>query len=139
MHDAGYRVTIVGHSLGAGAASLLAVALRGRGLQRVRCYAFANPNCAGIQLCSSCADYVTSVVFRDDIVTRVSPEALAGLQRQLLDFDMDGALQKVLRRPLKTALAQLPTASRSSHRLMARFLRNRLVVVTRRPAGSSLP
>ena len=94
MHNGGYRITVVGHSLGAGAAALFAVALKGRGLERVRCYAFATPNCAGVQLCSSCADYVTSVVFRDDIVARVSPEALAALQRQLLDLDLNAALEK---------------------------------------------
>ena len=41
-------------------------------------------------------DYVTSVVFRDDIVTRFSPEAIILLHDELQDFDLDAALKKVL-------------------------------------------
>jgi len=42
-----------------------------------------------------CEEYVTSIVFRDDIIARFSPEALAGLHKQLLDLDLAAALQKV--------------------------------------------
>lgn len=95
MHEAGFRLTLVGHSLGAGAAVLLSVMFREAGIERLRCYAFAPPNCVDARLSAGCAGHVTSVVFRDDIVARFSPEALRGLMEQLLDFDLDEALEKV--------------------------------------------
>lgn len=97
MVEAGYRITIVGHSLGAGAASILALKYKQEGIQQVVCYAFATPNCVDLALAEQCAEeeLVTSVVFRDDIVARFSPEAVAGLLQELKDFNLDQALQDV--------------------------------------------
>ena len=97
MVEAGYRITIVGHSLGAGAASILALKYKQEGIKEVVCYAFATPNCVDLALAEQCAEeeLVTSVVFRDDIVARFSPEAVAGLLQELKDFNLDQALQDV--------------------------------------------
>jgi hypothetical protein len=95
MGEAGYSIMLVGHSLGAGAAALMAMMYKRGGISHLSCYAFATPNCVSLSLAEGCDDYVTSVVFRDDIIARFSPEALAGLHRQLLDFDLATALQKV--------------------------------------------
>ena len=65
-----YRLTLIGHSLGAGAAALLAMMLQARGITNVHCYAFAPPMCCEPDLAAKCSDYVTSVVFRDDIIAR---------------------------------------------------------------------
>ena len=65
-----YQLTLVGHSLGAGAASLLAMMLRANGITNLRCYAFAPPMCCEPDLASSCSDFVTSIVYRDDIISR---------------------------------------------------------------------
>ncbi len=65
-----YQVTLVGHSLGAGAAALLAMMLRAKGITNMHCYAFAPPMCCEPDLAASCSDHVTSVVFRDDIISR---------------------------------------------------------------------
>ena len=65
-----YQVTLVGHSLGAGAAALLAMMLRAKGITNMHCYAFAPPMCCEPDLAASCSDHVTSIVFRDDIISR---------------------------------------------------------------------
>ena len=63
---------LVGHSLGAGAASLLALMLESSGLPRERlgCLAFAPPMAMVPELADACKGLITSIVFRDDIVTR---------------------------------------------------------------------
>ena len=68
-----YQVTLVGHSLGAGAAALLAMMLRAKGITNMHCYAFAPPMCCEPDLAASCSDHVTSIVFRDDIISRYQP------------------------------------------------------------------
>ena len=95
MAEAGYCIRIVGHSLGAGAAAMLAIWLKRSGVEDVTCYAFATPNCVSLDLAEGCQDYVTSVVFRDDIIARFSPAALAKLHKELLDFDVETAVNKV--------------------------------------------
>lgn len=97
MSSAGFKLTIVGHSLGAGSAAILTVMLQNAGVENVACYAFASPNCMNLDLAQHCAkaDLVTSVVFRDDIVARFSPAALAKLLIQLQGFDLEAALKEV--------------------------------------------
>ena len=95
MAEAGYSIKIVGHSLGAGAAAMLAMWLKRSGVEDVTCFAFATPNCVSLDLAEDCEDYVTSVVFRDDIIARFSPHALARLHKELLDFDVETAIEKV--------------------------------------------
>lgn len=86
----GYAVACAGHSLGAGAAVLLAVLIRGRyptlavpldgapaststrGRQRVRVYAFAPPPVLDRASALACRGYVTSVVNNADLIPRSS-------------------------------------------------------------------
>lgn len=63
-------MTLIGHSLGAGAAALLAMMLQARGISNLHCYAFAPPMCCEPDLAAKCSEYVTSVVYRDDIIAR---------------------------------------------------------------------
>ena len=95
MSEAGFGITLVGHSLGAGAAALLAIWMRRSGIQNVTCYAFATPNCVSLELAEEGEEYITSVVFRDDIIARFSPASLAQLHKELQDFDVDQAVEKV--------------------------------------------
>ena len=99
MAEAGFSIMLVGHSLGAGAAALLAMWLKEAGVEKVTCYAFATPNCVSMALAEGCQDYVTSVVFRDDIIARFSPAALAKLHKELQDFDVESAMQEVRHSP----------------------------------------
>ncbi|DBA89266.1 hypothetical protein WJX77_010917 [Trebouxia sp. C0004] len=86
-----YQVTLVGHSLGAGAAALLALMLRAKGITNMHCYAFAPPMCCEPDLAASCSDYVTSIVFRDDIISRISQEGVVALYEELSKYDWQAA------------------------------------------------
>lgn len=76
LHKAGYPVMVVGHSLGAGVASILSVLLR-RHKDPNKCvparvYAFAPPACMSEALSIACRPHVRSCVLRDDVVVRTA-------------------------------------------------------------------
>ena len=91
LRDAGHQVTLVGHSLGAGVASLLALVLLEQGIQppQLRCFAFEPPACMDLCLAERCIQggLVTSLVHGDDVVPRLAVEPFAELLRQLKVFD----------------------------------------------------
>ena len=62
-----------------------------RGVERLACYAFACPPCMEQALAAQCAGFVLSMAFRDDVVTRFSPQSLAALNTELRGFDLEGA------------------------------------------------
>jgi len=78
-----YAVTLTGHSLGAGAASLLAILLKSD-IPRLHCYAFATPASLTLELAQSCQDYVTSIVCGDDCVPRLNQHNLIRLQGEVI-------------------------------------------------------
>jgi len=67
----GFHFVVTGHSLGAGSASMLTILLRPV-LGNVICFGFATPACVDMALSKESQSYVTSVVFRDDVVPRAS-------------------------------------------------------------------
>lgn len=83
LHDYGFRITVVGHSLGAGTAALLAYRLREKGLKRVTAYSFACPPCVNSELGLHCESFVTSVLNKNDVVYNSffskRPQSLASL------------------------------------------------------------
>ena len=44
--------------------------LKKRGITNMHCYAFAPPMCCEPDLASTCSECITSVIFRDDIISR---------------------------------------------------------------------
>ncbi|EFN52035.1 hypothetical protein CHLNCDRAFT_139223 [Chlorella variabilis] len=96
LYAQGLRVTLVGHSLGAGVASLLAVYLRNRGLgaDRLRCWAYETPACMDLELAQGCSDVVTSLVHADDLVPRLCIRSFAGLLEELAAFDWRSAAEQ---------------------------------------------
>ena len=58
-------------------------------VQGLKVYGFATPACMDSRLSEECRDFTHSVVFRDDIVPRFSPEALLNLNDQINDFDAE--------------------------------------------------
>ena len=62
-----------------------------RGVERLACYAFACPSCMDEALAAQCKGFVLSVAFRDDVVTRFSPQSLAALNTELREFDLEAA------------------------------------------------
>ena len=93
VQRAGFKLTVTGHSLGAGAAVLLAMLFKRRGIETVWVYGFATPCCMERELALSCSSYVQSVAFRDDAVIRFSPQSLRKLHTELLEYDWETAYQ----------------------------------------------
>nr|XP_042709132.1 diacylglycerol lipase-beta isoform X2 [Chrysemys picta bellii] len=79
-----YKLVIVGHSLGGGTASILAIMLR-NSFPTLRCYAFSPP---GGLLSKSLADYskcfIVSVIVGKDLVARLSMPNMEDLKRRLV-------------------------------------------------------
>lgn len=71
IHLQGFRLRLIGHSLGAATASLLAIMLHKKSTkelgfdpQIVSAVGFATPPCVSKELAESCSDYVTTVVMQ---------------------------------------------------------------------------
>ena len=95
----GYRIRIVGHSLGGGVSALLGALVR-RHLKTVfnadvengsmildavlRVYGYGTPACADAALADDAASYVTSCVLHDDVVPRLTATSIRGLLKHLL-------------------------------------------------------
>ena len=66
-----FTVTLVGHSLGAGVASLLALLWRDE-FRGLKCYAYGCPCVGSPALCKALEPHVTSILHGDDLVPRLS-------------------------------------------------------------------
>ena len=80
------RLTVLGHSLGAGTAALAAAILK-RDIPATRCVAFATPPCLELDAAESCAPFLTSVVLHDDVVSRASLANVQDLRARLQAID----------------------------------------------------
>ena len=85
----GHQVTVVGHSLGAGVASLLSLSLQDDGMDNsnLQCFAYEPPACVDISLSRKCESTVLSVVNRDDIVPRMAAIPFINLLKNVSMFD----------------------------------------------------
>lgn len=82
----GYRLKIIGHSLGGGTAALLTMMLREAGgpFAGVTCIAVACPSCMTLELAQSCADYVTTVVHNADVIPTICPGSADALREEVM-------------------------------------------------------
>ncbi|XP_059888432.1 diacylglycerol lipase-beta isoform X2 [Delphinus delphis] len=79
-----YRLVIVGHSLGAGAAALLTIMLRSP-YPQVRCYAFSPPRgLLSKSLYEYSKTFIVSLVLGKDVIPRLSVTNLEDLKRRIL-------------------------------------------------------
>ncbi|KAF3320249.1 Sn1-specific diacylglycerol lipase beta [Carex littledalei] len=97
----GYRLRLVGHSLGGAAAALLAVMLRNKSEEElgfspeiVSAVGFGTPPCVSKEVAENCADYVSTVVLQDDIIPRLSAASLARLRNEIIETDWMTILEK---------------------------------------------
>ncbi|XP_047312502.1 uncharacterized protein LOC124915782 isoform X2 [Impatiens glandulifera] len=97
----GFRLRIVGHSLGAATASLLAIMIRRKTTEElgfdpkiVTAVGVATPPCVSRELAECSSDFITSVVMQDDIVPRLSVASLNRLRNEVLQTDWMTVLEK---------------------------------------------
>ncbi|KAI6187913.1 Lipase-3 domain-containing protein [Aphelenchoides besseyi] len=77
-----YNICVVGHSLGAGVASLLTLLLK-QTYPTCRCYAFSPPTVISKHGISETEEHVLSVIVGDDIVPRMSYQSLMHLKNEI--------------------------------------------------------
>ncbi|KAL9357940.1 hypothetical protein Peur_051193 [Populus x canadensis] len=97
----GFRLRLVGHSLGAAIASLLAIMLRKKSPKElgfspdiVTAVGYASPPCVSKELAESCSDFVINVVMKDDIIPRLSAASLERLRKEILQTDWMSVVEK---------------------------------------------
>ncbi|KAF7804657.1 Sn1-specific diacylglycerol lipase beta [Senna tora] len=97
----GFRLRLVGHSLGGAIASLLAIMIRKRSSKElgfspdiVSAVGFGTPPCVSAGLTQSCSGYVMTVVMQDDIVPRLSVASLTRLRNEILHTDWMSVVEK---------------------------------------------
>ncbi|MFS7902572.1 putative fungal lipase-like domain, alpha/Beta hydrolase [Helianthus anomalus] len=90
----GFRLRLVGHSLGGAIASMLAIMIRkktseelGFSPEIVTAVGYGTPPCVSRELADSCFDYVTTVCMQDDIIPRLSVATLMRLRNEILRTD----------------------------------------------------
>jgi hypothetical protein len=77
-----YGLLIIGHSLGAGIASILSMSII-EDFPILKCIAFATPSCVSSNLSSKCSKYVTTFVNSNDFVPRFSMWTLREMKKKL--------------------------------------------------------
>lgn len=78
LYTHGYRITIVGHSLGGAVGALLTMMLR-PDIASLSCVGFGMPACVDERLIPATIDCIVSVVNRDDFVPRLSVQNVEAL------------------------------------------------------------
>ncbi|KAF0689772.1 Aste57867_18791 [Aphanomyces stellatus] len=100
-----YDVRLTGHSLGAGAAALVAH-IWAPVMPRMHCIVFAPPACLTLGLAEACQPHVTSVILGDDCVPRLSGQNLVQLHDEVEQFDMSAALKLMMAEELEAKAKQ---------------------------------
>ncbi|GER55193.1 alpha/beta-Hydrolases superfamily protein [Striga asiatica] len=97
----GFRLRLVGHSLGGATASLLAIKLKKKSMKElgfspdiISAIGYATPPCVSKDLAESCYDFVTTIVMQDDIVPRLSVSSLTRLRNEIVETDWESVFSK---------------------------------------------
>lgn len=83
LRQPNYSLVIVGHSLGAGTGTILALLMRKK-YETVKCFAISPPQVLNLKAAKYCEDFVTSVIVSNDIVARLSIYSMDLLKRDLI-------------------------------------------------------
>lgn len=75
LAEQGFKITVVGHSLGGAVASLVTYLLRSISIQAI-CFAYASPCCVDAMTSDTMKDYVTTVILHDDLIARITPASI---------------------------------------------------------------
>jgi hypothetical protein len=104
----GYKLRLVGHSLGGAIAALTGLRLRGR-YPKLRVYAFGVLPCIDAVTAEACESFVTSVVYNDEFSSRLSVASMVRLRTNALN-----------------ALASDSSSRNSSSRQHSKVMRNQV-------------
>ncbi|XP_075482211.1 uncharacterized protein LOC142522601 [Primulina tabacum] len=90
----GFKLRLVGHSLGGATASLLAIMLHKKSFKElgfnpdiIDAVGYATPPCVSKELAESCSSFVTTVVMQDDIIPRLNVASLSRLRNEIVETD----------------------------------------------------
>ncbi len=105
LANPGYKLYLVGHSLGGGTAAMLTMMLRESGgiFADATCTAIACPACMTLELAKSCSGYVTTVIHGADVIPTISPGSADALRDEVArsswktDFRQDLRSSSVVR------------------------------------------
>jgi putative lipase involved disintegration of autophagic bodies len=75
LAEQGFKITVVGHSLGGAVASLVTYLFRSISIHAL-CYAYGSPCCVDSMTSDGMKDYVTTVVLHDDLIARITPASI---------------------------------------------------------------
>ncbi|KAL7126684.1 hypothetical protein ABFS83_14G204000 [Erythranthe nasuta] len=97
----GFRLRLVGHSLGGATASLLAIMLRQKSFKElgfspdiITAVGIATPPCVSKELAESCSDFVTTAVMQDDMIPRLSVASLTRLRNEIVETDWESVFSR---------------------------------------------
>lgn len=73
--ESGFKIVVVGHSLGAAVGALVTSMLR-KVSQHVHCIGFGSPSFVDAITADDMRDYVTNIILHDDVIGRVTPNSI---------------------------------------------------------------
>lgn len=75
LAEQGFKITVVGHSLGGAVAALVTYLLRSISIHAL-CYAYGSPCCVDAMTSDGMKDYVTTIILHDDLIARITPASI---------------------------------------------------------------
>ncbi|KAA6418802.1 MAG: lipase class 3 family [Trebouxia sp. A1-2] len=99
LHDhPGYKLKVIGHSLGGGTAAMLTMMMREwPEFADVTCLAIACPSCMTLDLARSCASYVTTIINGADLIPTVSAGSADALREEVMQSSWYEAFRSDMR------------------------------------------
>jgi len=86
-NKSGIKLTLIGHSLGAGAAAIAGMEMKDKENMDVTVIGFGCPALVSEELSESTTDYITTVICDSDVVPRTSGATLANVALDVMEFD----------------------------------------------------